>query len=129
MPPSEFPFGSANPIPQSYDLANTLKLLGLSKQVFYQSGLPSSIKSYPVSRMTLFDAASVQDWAKRLGRLRIMQALGERSARTPLVEAPAEAGRDAQCPRCGKFALYTADKTAMRCMAGHSSPVSATRQR
>lgn len=122
MSPTDFPFGSASPIPQSYDLANTLKLLGLSKQLFYQSGLPSVIKAYPVSRMTLFDATSVQAWAKRLGRLRIMQALGERSARTPLVEAPAEAGRDAQCPRCGKFALLTTDQTATRCMAGHVTP-------
>jgi hypothetical protein len=122
MSPTDFPFGSANPIPQSYDLTNTLKLLGLSKQLFYQSGLPSALTSYPVSRMTLFDATSVQEWAKRLGRLRIMQALGERSVRTPLVEAPAEASRDAQCPRCGKFALLTADKTATRCMAGHTTP-------
>lgn len=129
MPPNEFPFGSAHPIPQSYDLASTLKLLGLSKQLFYQSGLPNVIKAYPVSRMTLFDAVSVQGWAKRLGRLRIMQALGERSARTPLVEAPAEAGRDAQCPRCGKFALLTADRAATRCMAGHTLPVSPTRKR
>lgn len=129
MSPTDFPFGSASPIPQSYDLANTLKLLGLSKQLFYQSGLPSAIKSYPVSRMTLFDATSVQEWAKRLGRLRIMQALGERSARTPLVEAPADAGRDAQCPRCGKFALLTADQTVTRCMAGHTTPVSSSRKR
>lgn len=126
MPNSDYPFYAAKPLPPAYDLSTTLKMLGLkSRQTFRQARLDTVLKSLTgvESRITLFDAREVQDWAKRLARLRIMQAAGEVSPKTPLIDAPADSKRDTTCPRCGAFALrnpLTSSQTIF-CIKGHRS--------
>ena len=126
MPNSDYPFYAAKPLPPAYDLSTTLKMLGLkSRQAFRQARLDTVLRPLGgvESRITLFDAREVQDWAKRLARLRIMQAAGEVSPKTPLLEAPADSKRDTTCPRCSAFALQTPSATSptIFCIKGHRS--------
>ncbi len=119
----ETPFFAAEPTPPAYDLPTTLKMLGLeSRQLLRQSGLQQALKAVQLeARVTLYEAASVRAWAKRLARLRIRQAWGEVDGRTPLLEAPADAQRDTVCPVCGGFA-QRGPGAATRCLKGHVTP-------
>lgn len=126
MPDPDHPFFAAQPLPPAFDLTTTLKMLGLnSRQAFRQARLDTVLKPLTgvESRITLFDAREVRDWAKRLARLRILQAWGEVSARAPLLDAPASTKRDTACPKCGGFAQLNEDRSRARCLANHVSIV------
>lgn len=114
------------PIPPSYDLETTLRLLGLNNlAMFTKSGLRDQIKVVS-DRHLLFDPNDVQRWARRLARLRIRAAWGEvtmggRGNR--LVDAPTDTERDTVCPQCGDFAQSAVGSRPpqVRCIQGHVS--------
>lgn len=122
----------AAPIPPSYDLETTLRLLGLNNlAMFTKSGLRGQI-SVVSDRHLLFDPNDVRRWAKRLARLRIRAAWGEvtmggRGNR--LVDAPTDTERDTVCPRCGDFAQSEPgpQPQRVRCIQGHVSAAPPTR--
>lgn len=128
-PSPDTPFFAAEPTPPAYDLPTTLKMLGLeSRQHLRQSGLQQVLKPVQLeARVTLYEASSVQAWARRLARLRILQALGERDPKAPLLQAPADPARDTVCPKCGGFALFNGDGSAARCLKGHSTSAASRR--
>ncbi len=131
MPDPDSPFYAAAPLPPAYDLTTTLKMLGLnSRQAFRQARLDTVLKPLTgvEARITLFDAHEVQAWAKRLARLRILQAWGEHNARAPLLEAPTDSARDTVCPRCGAFALHRFDRSQVRCIQNHVTASSPARR-
>lgn len=108
-----------------YDLDDTLNVLGLkSRQLFHQSGLAHSIRFYQVGKVRLYNAADVQEWARRLARLRLAQRAAELRQRYPLTQAPATAERDAVCPKCQAFARRSANGD-LWCLQGHRTPPSA----
>jgi hypothetical protein len=116
------PFFNAKPTPPAYDLPTTLKMLGLeSRQHLRQSGLQQVLVPVELeARVTLYEAESVRVWARRLARLRLLQLMGEREPRAPLLSAPTDASRDTVCPKCGGFALFSLDRSASVCLKKHT---------
>jgi hypothetical protein len=101
----------------------------------------------PSTGVWVYDADSVLDWARRLARRHILVEWGLLSKTSPLPNAPADGkprtilaclpqskqallsasashatNLDAQCPKCGQFALRHPEQTnRIRCQAGHDT--------
>ncbi len=109
------------PLPPAYDLAGVMAKLGFrNRQTVFESGLLKQLQRVPDTAQALYTVESVDEWALRLARLRILQAAGLRGwrgASSRASEAPAEADHDTTCPTCGAFALRL--EKEIRCLNDH----------